>query len=140
MVAIIAMLVEGKNQKAEKKPVSIVHHNENRDKDDLVTGQYSYVDPNGVLITVVYQAGPDGYNSWVQDGPAIERPKGGPQQRGEVEGSKNYEGTYEPIFGPIRKPIKHLNSPNKYHGIPTGQAYLSKVGCVNYLGVKVPCA
>ena len=29
---------------------------------------------------------------------------------------------------------------NKYHGIPTGQPfYLSQVGCVNYLGARVPC-
>ncbi len=26
-----------------------------------VTGQYSYVDANGALVTVVYQAGPNGY-------------------------------------------------------------------------------
>ena len=34
---------------------------ENRDGDE-VNGQYSFVDPNGSLITVKYTAGTDGYN------------------------------------------------------------------------------
>ncbi len=44
-------------------------HNENRDGDQ-VTGQYSYVDANGALVTVTYQAGPGGYTEErnIQDG------------------------------------------------------------------------
>ena len=36
-------------------------HNENRDG-NAVTGSYSYVDPNGSLITVTYTADENGYN------------------------------------------------------------------------------
>merc|ERR1711963_204801 len=44
-------------------------HNEDRDG-DVVTGTYSYVDPNGALITVTYTADKDGYREErnVQDG------------------------------------------------------------------------
>ncbi|CAB4054359.1 unnamed protein product [Lepeophtheirus salmonis] len=37
---------------------------------DFVTGQYTYVDANGALVTVTYEAGPDGYseNRDVQEG------------------------------------------------------------------------
>nr|ACO12720.1 Cuticle protein 7 [Lepeophtheirus salmonis] len=29
---------------------------------DFVTGQYTYVDANGSLVTVTYEAGPEGYS------------------------------------------------------------------------------
>ena len=56
-------------QVADDDSQTYLAHNEERDN-DLVTGQYSYVDANGALVTVVYQAGPDGYTEErsVQDG------------------------------------------------------------------------
>ena len=47
-------------QVADDKEQTYLAHNENRDGDQ-VTGQYSYVDANGALVTVVYTAGVDGY-------------------------------------------------------------------------------
>ena len=37
---------------------------------NVVTGQYSYIDPTGALVTVTYTAGPDGYTEdrTVQEG------------------------------------------------------------------------
>lgn len=56
-------------QVADDNSQTYLAHNEKRDN-DLVTGQYSYVDANGALVTVVYQAGPEGYTEerTVQDG------------------------------------------------------------------------
>ena len=56
-------------QVADDEEQTYLAHNENRDGDS-VTGQYSYVDANGALVTVVYTAGPNGYNEerTVQDG------------------------------------------------------------------------
>merc|ERR1712128_341417 len=44
-------------------------HEESRDG-EAVEGKYNYVDANGALVTVTYQAGPEGYteNREVQDG------------------------------------------------------------------------
>ena len=44
-------------------------HEESRSGQD-VKGKYTYVDANGALVTVNYQAGPEGYteNREVQDG------------------------------------------------------------------------
>ncbi|XP_040568981.1 uncharacterized protein [Lepeophtheirus salmonis] len=46
-----------------------INQDESRDG-DFVTGEYSFVDPNGSLITVVYEAGPEGYSETrtVQEG------------------------------------------------------------------------
>ena len=56
-------------QVADDKEQTYLAHNENRDGDQ-VTGQYSYVDANGALVTVVYTAGVDGYQEerTVQEG------------------------------------------------------------------------
>ena len=56
-------------QVADDDEQTYLAHNENRDGDQ-VTGQYSYVDANGALVTVTYQAGPEGYTEErnVQDG------------------------------------------------------------------------
>lgn len=53
-----------------------IAHQENRDGSD-VTGEYSYVDPLGSLITVKYTAGPDGYLETrnVQEGFVVIRQK-----------------------------------------------------------------
>merc|ERR1712107_202813 len=45
---------------ADDAAQTYISQTESRDGDD-VTGTYSYVDPNGDLITVNYQAGPMGY-------------------------------------------------------------------------------
>merc|ERR1711973_877047 len=42
-----------------------INQQENRDG-EAVVGTYSYVDPLGALITVNYQAGPDGYTQTVE--------------------------------------------------------------------------
>merc|ERR1712211_187081 len=47
-------------QVADDDEQTYITQNEARDGDE-VTGTYSYVDPNGDLITVNYQAGPMGY-------------------------------------------------------------------------------
>jgi hypothetical protein len=48
-------------QVADEEHQTYIKQTEARDN-DLVTGEYSYVDPLGSLITVKYTAGPDGYN------------------------------------------------------------------------------
>merc|ERR1711973_1074603 len=45
---------------ADEAEQTYISQNENRDGNE-VTGTYSYVDPNGDLVTVNYQAGPMGY-------------------------------------------------------------------------------
>merc|ERR1711926_56190 len=45
---------------ADEAEQTYISANENRDGNE-VTGTYSYVDPNGDLVTVNYQAGPMGY-------------------------------------------------------------------------------
>jgi hypothetical protein len=47
-------------QVADEEHQTYINQTEERDN-DLVTGEYSYVDPLGSLITVKYTAGPDGY-------------------------------------------------------------------------------
>merc|ERR1712032_1632916 len=47
---------------AAKEDQTYIPQNEQRDGDS-VTGSYSYVDPNGDLITVNYEAGPMGYTA-----------------------------------------------------------------------------
>jgi len=47
-------------QVASDEEQTYIKHQEARDN-DVVTGEYSYVDPLGSLITVKYTAGPDGY-------------------------------------------------------------------------------
>merc|ERR1711997_251744 len=46
---------------AEDEAQVYITQNEARDGDDL-TGTYSFVDPRGALITVNYEAGPEGYS------------------------------------------------------------------------------
>ena len=50
---------------ADDEEQTYISHNEARDGDD-VTGQYSYIDPNGDLVTVTYQAGAMGYTQTVE--------------------------------------------------------------------------
>ena len=47
---------------ADKEEDTYISQTEQRDG-DAVTGSYSYVDPNGDLVTVNYQAGPMGYTA-----------------------------------------------------------------------------
>merc|ERR1711915_541755 len=58
-----------------------VAHEESRSGED-VQGKYNYVDSNGALVTVTYQAGPEGYteNRDVQDGAVQMRNIPGPWQ------------------------------------------------------------
>nr|XP_040583497.1 larval cuticle protein A3A-like [Lepeophtheirus salmonis] len=46
---------------ASDKTQTYINQQEARDG-DFVTGQYTYVDPNGALVTVTYEAGPEGYS------------------------------------------------------------------------------
>jgi len=50
---------------ADKEEQTFISQTESRDG-DAVTGSYSYVDPNGALITVNYEAGPMGYTATTQ--------------------------------------------------------------------------
>jgi len=50
-----------KYQVADEVEQTYINHEENRDGNE-VAGSYSYVDPNGALITVNYEAGAMGYN------------------------------------------------------------------------------
>merc|ERR1712066_748066 len=54
---------------ADKEAQTYISQSENRDGDSL-TGTYSYVNPDGALITVNYEAGPMGYSQTLeqQDG------------------------------------------------------------------------
>ncbi|MCP3665012.1 MAG: chitin-binding domain-containing protein, partial [Gammaproteobacteria bacterium] len=63
---------------ADDDEQTYITHNEARDGDD-VTGTYSYVDPNGALITVNYQAGAMGYTQTLdkQEGAVSIRSKTG---------------------------------------------------------------
>lgn len=56
-------------QVADDDEQTYLAHTESRDNDE-VTGQYSYVDANGALVTVTYKAGPAGYTEErnIQDG------------------------------------------------------------------------
>lgn len=56
-------------QVADDEEQTYLAHSETRDNDE-VTGQYSYVDANGALVTVTYRAGPGGYTEErnIQDG------------------------------------------------------------------------
>ena len=56
-------------------------HEETRNGES-VEGKYNYVDANGALVTVTYQAGPEGYteNREVQDGAVQMRNIPGPWQ------------------------------------------------------------
>ena len=47
-------------QVADDSKQTYITHDENRDG-DVVTGEYSYVDPLGQLVTVTYSAGAEGY-------------------------------------------------------------------------------
>jgi len=46
---------------ADDEAQAYMAHEENREG-DAVTGKYNYVDPTGSLVTVNYQAGPEGYS------------------------------------------------------------------------------
>jgi len=61
---------------ADNEDQTYITQQEARDGDEL-TGSYSYVDPTGALITVNYQAGPEGYSqtSQTQEGFVEIRPK-----------------------------------------------------------------
>jgi len=55
-------------QVADEEHQTYIKQTESRDA-DIVTGEYSYVDPLGSLITVKYTAGPDGYSETRQSEP-----------------------------------------------------------------------
>merc|ERR1711981_1320334 len=70
-------------QVADEEHQTYIKQTESRDA-DLVTGEYSYVDPLGSLITVKYTAGPDGYQETrtsepnfvaIRNAPVIEKPE-----------------------------------------------------------------
>ena len=57
-------------QVADEESQNYIAHNEGR-KDNVVTGQYSYVDPFGTLITVDYIADADGYRETRKEEPGF---------------------------------------------------------------------
>merc|ERR1712037_138384 len=61
---------------ADKEAQTYISQSENRDGDSL-TGTYSYVNPDGALITVNYEAGPMGYSQTLdqQDGFVVIKPQ-----------------------------------------------------------------
>merc|ERR1712066_385519 len=61
---------------ADKEAQTFISQSENRDGDSL-TGTYSYVNPDGALITVNYEAGPMGYSQTLdqQDGFVVIKPQ-----------------------------------------------------------------
>merc|ERR1712066_1046995 len=61
---------------ADKDAQTYISQSENRDGDSL-TGTYSYVNPDGALITVNYEAGPMGYSQTLdqQDGFVVIKPQ-----------------------------------------------------------------
>merc|ERR1712037_321895 len=74
---------------AAKEDQTYISQNEQRDGDS-VTGSYSYVDPNGDLITVNYEAGPMGYTATTdkQEGfVAIKERKSGVKGSGSAKAS-----------------------------------------------------
>lgn len=73
---------------ADDTEQTYITHNEARDGDD-VTGTYSYVDPNGALITVNYQAGAMGYTQTVdkQEGAVSIRSKAGSSSASRTTGA-----------------------------------------------------
>lgn len=71
-----------------------ITHNEARDGDD-VTGTYSYVDPEGALITVNYQAGAMGYTQTIdkQEGAVDIRSKTGSSSVGATSATSSAFGS-----------------------------------------------
>ena len=57
-------------QVADEESQNYIAHNEGR-KDNVVTGQYSYVDPFGTLITVDYIADENGYRETRKEEPGF---------------------------------------------------------------------
>merc|ERR1711872_812153 len=66
---------------ADDETQAYMAHEESRSGED-VQGKYNYVDSNGALVTVTYQAGPEGYTETrdVQDGAVQMRNIPGPWQ------------------------------------------------------------
>jgi len=70
---------------ADSDAQNYISKSENRDGDTL-TGSYSYVDPNGDLVTVNYEAGPMGYSA------VTEKQKGFVNIRQQSSGSSSASG------------------------------------------------
>ena len=85
---------------ADEESQNYIAHNEGR-KDNVVTGQYSYVDPFGTLITVDYIADENGYRETRKEEPGFVQIRALPQVRTEV---------IEPVRvvqpAPVRKVVK----------------------------------
>jgi len=70
-------------QVADEDSQNYIAHNEGR-KDNVVTGQYSYVDPNGSLITVDYIADENGYRETRKEEPNFVQIRAVPNVRTQV--------------------------------------------------------
>jgi len=92
---------------ADEDEQTYISHEESRDGDD-VTGSYSYIDPNGDLITVTYQAGAMGYTQTIDRkvGQVQIRSKGAEQRTTSsvVSGSNNAGGASGFSVGGVAPP------------------------------------
>jgi len=92
---------------ADEDEQTYISHEESRDGDD-VTGSYSYIDPNGDLITVTYQAGAMGYTQTIDRkvGQVQIRSKGAEQRTTSsvVSGSNNAGGASGFSIGGVAPP------------------------------------
>jgi hypothetical protein len=87
---------------ADEDEQTYISHEESRDGDD-VTGTYSYIDPNGDLITVTYQAGAMGYTQSVDRkvGQIQIRSKQTEQRTSSASGGSNNAGAGFSVGGQV---------------------------------------
>lgn len=87
---------------ADEDKQTYISHEESRDGDD-VTGTYSYIDPNGDLITVTYQAGAMGYTQSVDRkvGQVKIRSKQTEERTSSVAGGSNNAGAGFSVGGQV---------------------------------------
>jgi len=92
-------------QVADEPSQNYIAHNEGR-KDNVVTGQYSYVDPYGTLITVDYIADKDGYRETRKEQPEFVQIRAVPITRTEVVQPAPAPAVVRPKPAPVRKIVK----------------------------------
>ena len=121
---------------------------ENRDG-YITHGSYNVALPDGRIKTVTYDLNEDGhYESYVTqnnpNSPESQKPKNQSSHVVPKDGKPSLNDSVKEFvknhFSRTGKNSQNKRPQNKYYGIPTGQpSYLSQVGCVNYLGARVPC-
>ena len=131
---------------------------QNRNEGYITHGSYDVALPDGRIKTVTYDLNADGHyyvsyqsfkkhwDYFYQNGQNSQKPvpKQPKNQRNAVTlpitGKPSVNDSVKNPFSRNGKNSQNKRPQNKYYGIPTGQpSYLSQVGCVNYLGARVPC-